>query len=453
MYPNIIFFLIDGLRADQFYGNNRTCKTPNIDSLIQKGMYFEQAVASADGTAISLNTIFTANFQVGNSAKYQKLVLNQNNLLDVLKKNGYHIYGIFPNFTSFKSLRRYFENEDNSFKWIEDNAPPETLPTGLTERITRVLESTEKQEPYFCYFHIFDLHPLREGNKPIGIEKFDSEEFGSNMYARTVSSIDYWLGKILKKINLEKTFLVITADHGERIPFEDKGYSAFQPRFDSAVKAGRKYLPKSTHQITGKFFGKVKNTIGKTQLSYSNIKLTPYQKRSRDIYFTLSICDEMIRVPLLFMGNSIKPKIITEQVRHVDIFPTICELAGIPTFDIKINGKSLVSVNNPSSQKENPNYLHTMPYQKPSKLDRVGLRTSKYKYFRAANNANKNINLYDLKNDPYENNNISKNNLPVIEKMEKSLRDMQNDTLELDNTLSKEEEEKISKELKKMGYM
>ena len=101
-------------------------------------------------------------------------------------------------------------------------------------------------------------------------------------------------------------------------------------------------MPKSTHQITGKFFGKVKNTIGKTKLSYSNIKLTPYQKRSRDTYFTLSICDEMIRVPLLFMGNSIKPKIITEQVRHVDIFPTICELAGIPTFDIKINGKSLV---------------------------------------------------------------------------------------------------------------
>ena len=38
MKPNIIFFLIDGLRADQVYGNNRTCKTPNIDSLIQKGI-------------------------------------------------------------------------------------------------------------------------------------------------------------------------------------------------------------------------------------------------------------------------------------------------------------------------------------------------------------------------------------------------------------------------------
>ena len=61
--------------------------------------------------------------------------------------------------------------------------------------------------------------------------------------------------------------------------------------------------------------------------------------------------------------------------------------------------------------------------------------------------------MYDLEDDPYENNNISKNNLPIIEKMEKLLQDMQNDTLELDNTLSKEEEEKISKELRKLGYI
>ena len=453
MYPNIIFFLIDGLRADQFYGNNRTCKTPNIDSLIKNGIYCEQAVPSADGTIVSLNTIFNSNFQVGNAAQYQKLVLNQNNLIDVLKKNGYHIYGIFPNFTSFNSLRRYFENKNNSFQWIEDNAPPETLPTGLTERITRVLESTEKQEPYFCYFHIFDIHPLREGNKPIGIEKFDNEEFGSSMYARIVSSIDHWLGNILKKIDLEKTLLVITSDHGERIPFENKSHLDFQPRFDSAVKAGRKYLPKSTHQITGKFFGKVKNTIGKTQLSYSNIKLTPYQKRSRDIYFTLSICDEMIRVPLLFMGNSIKPKIITEQVRHVDIFPTICELLDVPV-DVKISGKSLVSLANEGSQEENINYLHTMPYQKLSTSDMVGLRTSKYKYFRAARNPKENANLYDLKNDPYENNNIVETNKELVTQFEKKILQLEKDNFsQYDEKIPEKELQRISNELKRLGYM
>ena len=72
MRPNIIFFLIDGLRSEQFYGNNRTCKTPNIDSLVSKGMYFEQAISSTDGTSTSLNTIFNSKFQVAHAAKYQK---------------------------------------------------------------------------------------------------------------------------------------------------------------------------------------------------------------------------------------------------------------------------------------------------------------------------------------------------------------------------------------------
>ena len=98
-------------------------------------------------------------------------------------------------------------------------------------------------------------------------------------------------------------------------------------------------------------------------------------------------------------------------------------------------------------------FLHTSPYEKESPSDKIGMRTSKYKYFRNSKNSKKDIHLYDLENDPYENNNISKNNLSIIEKMEKLLQDMQNDTLELDNTLSKEEEEKISKELRKLGYM
>ena len=164
MRPNIIFFLIDGLRSEQFYGNNRTCKTPNIDSLVNKGMYFEQAISSADGTVTSLNTIFSSKFQVASAAKYQKIVLNEGNLIDILKKNGYHVYGIFPNFTSFTSLRECFENENNRYDWLEPNIPPETLSTGLAKKIIQLLES-KKQEPCFYYFHVFDLHPLREGSK------------------------------------------------------------------------------------------------------------------------------------------------------------------------------------------------------------------------------------------------------------------------------------------------
>ena len=451
MRPNIIFFLIDGLRSEQFYGNNRTCKTPNIDSLVNKGMYFEQAISSADGTVTSLNTIFSSKFQVASAAKYQKIVLNEGNLIDILKKNGYHVYGIFPNFTSFTSLRECFENENNRYDWLEPNIPPETLSTGLAKKIIQLLES-KKQEPCFYYFHILDLHPLREGRKPIGIENFDNEKFGLSLYERTVSSIDFWLGKILEHVDMND-IIILTADHGERIPHGGFREVDFEPKLEHTVDFGKKLLPKSAHKIGGQFLSNIRKSVGKRKLNRSNQKLTNCQKRSRDPYYTLSLFDEMIHVPLLFAGNLIKPRVITKQVRHIDIFPTICELLDIP-LDVKISGKSLVSLANESLQEENPNYLHTMPYQKLSPLDMVGLRTSKYKYFRAARNLKENVNLYDLSNDHYENNNIAQTHKQLVVQFEKKILELEKDNLsEYEEKIPDKEMEEISNELHKLGYI
>ena len=451
MRPNIIFFLIDGLRSEQFYGNNRTCKTPNIDSLVNKGMYFEQAISSADGTVTSLNTIFSSKFQVAHAARYQKIVLNEGNLIDVLKKNGYHVYGIFPNFTSFNSLRECFENENNSYDWIKPNIPPETLPTGLAKKIIQLLES-EKQEPCFYYFHIFDLHPLREGRKPIGIENFDNEKFGSSLYERTVSAIDFWLGKILEHVDMND-IIILTADHGERIPHDGFRRVDFEPKLENVVDFGKKLLPKSTHKVGGQFLSNVRKSVGKRKLNKSNKKLTNYQKRSRDPHFTLSLFDELIHVPLLFVGNSIKPRIITKQVRLVDISPTIYELLDIP-LDRKISGKSLISLDDESSQEENPSYLHTMPHHKLSPSDMVGLRTSKHKYFRAARDPKESVNLYDLKNDPYENDNIAETNKELVTQFEKKILQLEKDNLsEYEEKISEKELQRISNELKRLGYM
>ena len=452
MHPNIIFFLIDGLRADQCFGKDRTSFTPNIDSLIHKGTYFEQAISSTDGTITSLNTIFSSNFQSSNAARYKKIVLNENNLIDILKKNGYHVYGIFPNFTSFNSLRECFENENNSYDWIEQNIPPVTLSTGLATKIIQLLES-KKQEPCFYYFHIFDLHSLREGKKPLGIKNFDHKKFGSSPYERTVSSIDFWLGKILEHVDLDNTILILTADHGAFIPYGGLREVDFEPKLQNTVDFGKKLLPKSAHKIGGQFLSNVRKSVGKRKLNKDNQKLTNYQKRSRAPYFTLSLFDEMTHIPLLFVGNLIKPGIITKQVRHVDIFPTICELLGIP-LNIKISGKSLVSLANESSQDENPNYLHTIPYQKLSPLDMVGLRTNKYKYFRTPSNSKENVNLYDLRNDPYENNNIAQTHKQLVAQFEKKILELEKDNLsEYEEKLSDKEMERISNELKRLGYM
>ena len=452
MTPNILFVLIDGLRADQFFGNLRTCKTPTIDSLIKKGAYFNQAFSSADGTTIALNSIFTGHFPFRTGIRAQKLLFQESNFIQILKKSGYHIYGISPNLTSLNPLREYFENQNNS---IKHTYPPESLPTGLTERINQLLISKEKQEPWFCYFHIFDLHPLREGKIPKGIENFDNEKFGSSIYERTVSAIDFWFGKILEHINLDNTILILTSDHGELIPFGGIRWLDLEPEFKSAVELGKNLLPNFSQKTGGEFLSKVRSWVGKKRLAKENEKLSNYQIRSRNPYFTLSLYDESIHVPLLFVGNSVKQRIVPELVRHIDIFPTICELMNIKFDKGSIHGRSFVNLLQGKPMEEKPVFLHTSPYEKPHPTDSVGIRTSKFKYFRSSHNSKENIHLYDLRNDPFENENIAQTNEQLITRFEKMLIDLQKDNL-LDyneEEISDEEIQKISSELKRLGYM
>ena len=449
MPPNILFILVDGLRADQCFGIDKTSHTPLLDSLISNGVYFKNTFSSTDGTMISLNCVLNSKSQFQTGIRAQKIILLEDNHLQKLKNSGYYIGGLIPKLTSLKPITSYFQNENHIY---DPGPPPETLTTGITEKISSLLNSLKNTSPWFCYLHLFDLHPLREGRKPLKIEEFQSEKFGNSLYAQTVSAIDYCLKKILDRINFDNTLLIVTSDHGERIPFNEKSSFDFEPKFNSVTSLGRRILPKSTHNIGGKIMGKLKREIGKTKLDSSNKELTPYQKRSRDPYFTLSLHDELLHIPFLLKGLTLPSKIISNQISTLDFFPTIFELVGIMQNNTKYSS-SLVPLINNQPMTEKAIFLHTIPYEKESPLDKIGMRTSKYKYFRNSKNPKKDVHLYDLENDPYENNNISKNNLPIIEKMEKLLQDMQNDTLELDNALSKEEEEQIKKELAKLGYM
>ena len=466
MHPNIIFFLIDGLRADQCFGKDKTSLTPNIDSLRKKGTYFTNAFTSVDGTLLSLSAIFHSIYPIKTPMARNKLTLQKNNLFDILAKNGYEINGLVPDLKSFTDYIKYFENDIKTYDYFEYvNKMDQFLlntSSNITGKITDFLKSRTSKKPWFYYIHTETLHPLKEyfasydSERALlnqGIKDFDNEKFGAGLYERTVSFIDHELGKILESVDLDNTILILTSDHGQSTPYEDHPEVDFEPKLQHTVDFGKKLLQKSAHKIGCQFLSNVRKSVGKRKLNKDSQKLTNYQKRSRNPYFTLSLFDEMIHIPLLFVGNLIKPGVITKQVRHVDIFPTICELLGIP-LDIKISGKSLVLHANESLQDENPNYLHTIPYQKSSPLDMVGVRTSRYKYFRSAHNANENIHLYDLKNDPYENNNIAQTHKQLVAQLEKKMLKLEKDSLsEYKEEISDKEMERITNELKRLGYI
>ena len=183
-----------------------------------------------------------------------------------------------------------------------------------------------------------------------------------------------------------------------------------------------------------------------------NKPLTNYQKRSRSPYFTLSLHDENLHVPILMTGKGIPKKIIRDFVRHVDILPTICDVLDFK-ISKKINGVSLKPLIEGKKFEENIQYLHTMPYEKPHEDDSVGIRTNEYKYFRSSINSEKNIHLYNVQKDPYENHNIAHKNKEIVKKFEEELKRLTKDRVKFDEEITDEDDKKIEEELKKMGYL
>ena len=100
----------------------------------------------------------------------------EDNHLQKLKNSGYYISGLIPKLTSLKPITDYFQNENHTY---DPGPPPETLTTGMTEKISFLLNSLKNISPWFCYLHLFDLHPVKEGKKPLKIEEFQSEKFGN----------------------------------------------------------------------------------------------------------------------------------------------------------------------------------------------------------------------------------------------------------------------------------
>ena len=468
MRPNIIFFLIDGLRADQCFGKDKTSFTPNIDSLRKKGTYFSNAFASVDGTLLSLGSIFHSRYPIEDRNPRNGIDLQKGNLFDILIKNGYEINGLVPDLKSYTGCASYFENNTKTYGYWEyiDKMDQFMLNTSsiITDKIMDFLKSKTSKKSWFYYIHALTLHPIKERLKNhkgeqislnYAIKDYDNEKFGASLYERTISFFDNEIGKILEHIDLDNTILILTSDHGERIPYDGIKTVDFQPKLGHAVDFGKKILPKSAHKIGGEFLYNIRKFVGKRKLNKSNKKLTNYQKRSRETFDIVSLFDEMLHVPLLFASNHINSRIVSDPVHHTDILPTLCELVNIK-LNQTVDGRSLVPLTEGNKIEEKPMYLRTRLSldPEPNERDSVGIRTSNYKYFRSTYNVKDSVHLYDLKNDPYENNNIAETNKKLVTQFEKLLLEMQeNGFSEHVHEENTEELKEVEYELKKLGYV
>ena len=440
MNQNILFIIIDSLRADKFHGDEKTSKTPNIDKLIKKGAYFSQAVSSSDVTGICVGNIFTGMFSQKTGIIQRKVNAKIKTLFDILKENNYETYGIVPDLTWFKQFTKKF---DYVSRYYAANRIQKGLADGIGENILEQLSLDKMKSPWINYIHLEDLH-----EKIIVPEKFNKEEYGETDYEKMISCIDDWIGKIIEKCNLDNTLVIITSDHGDYIPIVD--YLGQLPTIQKFMKKIKEKIP-TLEPIGLKLFILIRNIKKKYQEKELREKLTEDQMKTLRARGQKTLDDETLKIPLLIVNNQIMPRIFTDLVSGIDIFPTILNYLKIKIDFSNIDGRDLNTLIDGGKLKEIPIFIQSGDTQEEKTSLVVGIRTSKFKYYRSRKYPKENVCLYDLEKDPIENNNICNSFPKIVESMEKILVEY-----EKVNPITKIEEEnnkEIEEELRKMGYI
>ena len=355
---NVIIILIDGGRVD------RAMRSPIFTNLQSKSVFFPQTITYAPYTNAAMHALFSGCYGNRNGCysywhTYRFKKNKFKTITEYLKDRGYFTCGdghtklIVPK-QGFDEFHIHDENKDD-------------LSKHHSNLIDLVKMKNDQGSRFFLYLTYSNIHTgikdkvLKVYNN-FSKEYFQNKTINEKRYDGFFSKAENYLEIILKKIQdldlYKNSIILIISDHGISIgeKFGERAYGAF-------------------------------------------------------------CYDYTIKTFAYLISNDITPREIPSQVRHIDFMPTILDLMEIKldsSYEL-LDGKSLIPLINGSKFKENIAYSETgNPWDgktPPKSPNTKAVRTSKWKLiFNEYNNTKE---LYDLENDPDENNNLIGKNSSV----------------------------------------
>ncbi len=369
---NLILIVVDALRADHlsYYGYERNT-SPNIDKLANKSIVFLNAFAQSTFTLSSFMSFLTSlypsrvyNFSLNPWNNSRELSLSYTtylNLPEILRKNGYYTLAFMnnPHSSSLYGFNKGFDYFDEKGVFDGKYAIIESVNERIVEKLKEV-----KGRKFFLFIHYMDVHCPYTPPKPY-LSMYDSSNSSLNLtgkcgwtyfnfvnltqedvkriiaaYDGEIRYTDEHIGKLIKKMEelnlLNKTIIILTADHGEEL--KDHGF------------------------------------IGHGH----------------------SLYNELIHVPLIIYHPRMGNRIVDTQVQLIDIMPTVLDLLGIEVPN-QIQGRSLLPLIYSNTKVDSPAFselysLISVRYQNFHFI--YNIRTGREE-------------LYDLKNDPFEQVNLA----------------------------------------------
>ena len=144
-----------------------------------------------------------------------------------------------------------------------------------------------------------------------------------------------------------------------------------------------------------------------------------YQLYDHGIWGKHTLFEQANNAPLIIKyPNSEKNKRVNSLVEYVDVYPTLCDLAGFEIPD-QCQGESLKSIMDGTETKSENDYAYSVYNGYSNK----SVRNYRYRYVETLDKKGKIIaqQLYDYKKDPFEKRNVAKEEPKVLRKMKQLL--------------------------------
>jgi arylsulfatase A-like enzyme/Tfp pilus assembly protein PilF len=349
---SLLVVTLDTLRADRLgsYGY-ADARTPRLDALAARGLRFAQATTVVPLTLPAHSSLFTGTFPARHGVRDNGgfyLPDEQVTLAEVLKEKGYRTGGFVSAFVLDgrwgvqQGFERYFDDFDLA-KF--DRAPGmDAIQRPGPETVDQALAwlAEDDGRPFFAWVHLYDAHAPYEPREPYA-SHFPATASGA--YDGEIAGVDAQVGRLLDALEsggrLRDTLVVVVADHGEM-------------------------LGEHGEQTHGFF-----------------------------------VYDAAMRIPLIVAGPGVPARVVSEQVRIVDVMPTVLELLGLAP-PPATQGQSLL----PLARGERLTLLALgeswYPRYHYGWSELVSIQDGRYKLIRAPRRE-----LYDLGEDPAETTNLA----------------------------------------------
>jgi arylsulfatase len=310
--PNVLLIIVDTLRADRLgtYGYPHG-SSPNVDALAAEGIVFERAVSAASSTAPSHASIFSSRFTRGHTIGAEKgktRFVDTTALAELFQAAGYDTAAFVGN--TMLNRRLGF---DRGFAVYDDELPETEANRLIFERVADATAARAfawledpREEPFFLWTHFQDPHgpytppagfadeiliPAPPNERPLPASERDPSGMRSipayqvlpglvlpsayqERYAQEILFADHWIGELLKRAEARSQdrglVVLLTADHGEAMGEGDRWFAH-----------GYATTPDQAH------------------------------------------------VPFILRAPGLAPGRRRELAHHVDVFPTLLELAGL----------------------------------------------------------------------------------------------------------------------------